>query len=114
MNSDHSRYQPLFISLIPHLMGGEGHIVPYHGAVRRSVEYLGWQYQAWVPQDADPNLEEIGDRLHRILLPEDLEAEGSMTVKLTRIPQAMQCGDVLAQQLRPLLTDGESRPVILF
>lgn len=114
MNSDHYRDQPLFISLIPHLMGGEGHILPYHGAVRRSVEYLGWQYQAWVPQDGDPNLEEIGDRLHRILLPEDLEAEGSMVAKIARIPQAMQCGDVLAQQLRPLLTDGESRPVILF
>lgn len=114
MNSDHSRDQPLFISLIPHLMGGKGHIVPYHGAVRRSVEYLGWQYQAWVPQDADPNLEEIGDRLHRILLPEDLEAEGSMVAKITRLPQAMQCSDVLAQQLQSLLTNGESRPVILF
>ncbi|QUS59785.1 glycosyltransferase [Synechocystis sp. PCC 7338] len=114
MNSDDSKDQPLFVSLIPHLMRGQGHIVPYHGAVRRSVECLGWQYQAWVPQDTDPNLEEIGDRLHRVLLPEDLEAEGSMVAKLTRLPKAMECGNVLAQQLKPLLNNGENRPVILF
>ncbi|AIE75125.1 MULTISPECIES: hypothetical protein [unclassified Synechocystis] len=114
MNSGNSTGQPLFISLIPHLMGGEGHILPYHGAVRRSVESLGWQYQAWVPQDAEANLEEIGDRQWNILLPEDLEAEGSMVAKITRLPQAMQCGDVLAQQLQSLLANGENGPVILF
>ncbi len=106
--------KPLFISLIPCLMGGEGHILPYHGAVRRSVASLGWDYQAWVPQDAGANLEEIGNWAKPILRPEDLEAEGSLAKKLTRIPQALQCGDVLAENLKDLLSHDENRPVILF
>lgn len=106
--------KPLFISIIPHLMGGEGHILPYHGAVRRSVQLLGWDYQAWVPKDGGPNLEEISDWAKAILQPEDLEAGGNLAQKLTRIPQALQCGNVLAEALNDLLSHNENRPVILF
>lgn len=106
--------KPLFISIIPHLMGGEGHILPYHGAVRRSVQLLGWDYQAWVPQDTGVNLEEIGDQTQAILLPEDLEAAGNLAQKITRIPQALKCGNVLARALQDVLADYENRPIILF
>lgn len=115
---------PLFISLIPNLMQGDGHILPYHGAVKAAAEGLGWEYRAWIPVDG----EAAELRAAGVLSAADLEAEGGLLSKLGRVPLALQWGDRLAAQLRQLevneATESQSvdpgqaqdaqRPVILF
>jgi hypothetical protein len=45
----------------------------------------------------------------------DLEAEGGLWAKICRIPQALQWGDRLAEQLQTILNQGEDQgPIILF
>jgi len=102
---------PLFISLIPNLMQGEGHILPYHGAVKAAVESLGWEYLAWIPAD-----EQAMDlKAEAVLSAVDLEAEGGLATKITRIPQGLQWGNGFARQLQGLARgEGGDRPIILF
>ncbi len=112
--------EPLFVSLIPNLMQGEGHIIPYHRAVQTAVTPLGWDYQAWIPPQTsgtEINLQDLA-ALNAIprLSPLDLEAEGKGLQKLARIPQALQWGSQLAQALQILRveTDSTHQPIILF
>ena len=104
---------PLFISLIPNLMQGEGHILPYHGAVAVAVESLGWEHRAWIPA----NEQAIALKAESVLSEVDLEAEGGLLAKIGRIPQALQWGDRLAAQLNASVnhTQGmDQGPIILF
>ena len=104
---------PLFISVITNLMQGEGHILPYHGAVRKAVESLGWEYGVWVPAEGADIAQGLGGR--PVLSAVDLEAEGGLGQKIGRIPQAMQWGNGFARELKALaLEEGVDRPIVLF
>ena len=53
MSQDESKEGlPIFVSLIPNLMGGQGHIIPYHQAVSQAVNKLGWNHKIAVPCDS--------------------------------------------------------------
>ncbi len=43
---------PVLVSLIPNLMRGEGHIIPYHIAVSKAANLLQWQHLVVFPTDA--------------------------------------------------------------
>jgi hypothetical protein len=47
--NDRLEEQPTLISIIPNLMGGEGHIIPYHLAVSKAANLLNWKHIAAVP-----------------------------------------------------------------
>ncbi len=86
------------ISLIPDLMGGEGHIIPYHRAVGQVVANLGWEYQAWVPQG--PGLEALPEGWQACLSSVALEREGHLLDKLGRIPLAIALGQSIARAIK--------------
>lgn len=101
---------PNFISLIPHLMGGEGHIIPYHQAVGQAVTQLGWVHCILSPQDPQVlNFPPPGSPTLPVL---DLELEGNLGQKLLRIKAAIAFGQILAQQLKAMLKP--NAPTILF
>ena len=86
--------QPQFVSLIPNLMGGEGHIIPYHEAVCQAVQTLGWEHQALIPaiSPQTPKIDHLPCHWQPCLLPTDLEAEGSAIAKLGRLTEAIKLG----------------------
>ncbi len=101
---------PLFVSLIPNLMGGEGHIIPYHEAVSQAAKKLNWDYQAIMP--THPGDQNLPSDWKACLLDTDLEAEGNGIDKLLRIKEAYALGNSIANYFRehPSL----DRPTIIF
>ncbi|MEB3308670.1 MAG: HAD family hydrolase [Snowella sp.] len=101
---------PLFISLIPNLMGGEGHIIPYHEAVSQAVKKLNWDYQAIMP--IHPGNQNLPQDWNACLLDTDLEAEGRGLEKLLRIKEAYALGVSIANYFRQ--HQKSDRPTIIF
>jgi hypothetical protein len=107
--------KPRFVSLIPNLMGGEGHIIPYHEAVCQAVQTLGWEHQALIPaiSSQTPKIDHLPDHWQPCLLPTDLEAEGSAIAKLGRLTEAIKLGISIAQYFQQPGQDRD-RPTIIF
>jgi len=80
-NMTQASSSPIFISLIPCLMQGEGHIIPYHQSVGRAVQQLGWEHLVLLPQNSPAQLFE---QQFSCLWSADLEAPGSFWAKLLR------------------------------
>lgn len=110
MTSEEQLPKPQFISLIPNLMGGEGHIIPYHQAVGQAVRQLGWVHRILAPQD--PQIQDFPPAGSLTLPMLDLELKGNLWQKLLRIKAAIALGKVLAQQLRQMLAP--TTPTIIF
>ena len=89
---------PKFVSLIPNLMGGEGHIIPYHEAVSQAARKLGWDYEAIMP--AHPGNQNLPLDWNGCLLDTDLEEEGNGIEKIGRIKDAFLLGLSIAQYFR--------------
>ncbi|BFM40453.1 hypothetical protein [Synechocystis sp. LKSZ1] len=97
------------VSLIPNLMGGEGHIIPYHQAFSQAVMALGWIHEAWIPQQSP--VDNLPQTWRPCLAPVDLEADGNLLSKALRLPQVWQLAHSIAQNLKALPTQ---EPTVLF
>ena len=93
-----STRSPKFVSLIPNLMGGEGHIIPYHEAVSQATKKLGWEYEAIIP--AHHGNQNLPLDWNGCLLDTDLEEEGNGVEKIGRIKDAFLLGLSIAQYFR--------------
>ncbi len=93
-----STRSPKFVSLIPNLMGGEGHIIPYHEAVSQATKKLGWEYEAIIP--AHHGNQNLPLDWNGCLLDTDLEEEGNGVEKISRIKDAFLLGLSIAQYFR--------------
>jgi len=90
------------ISIIPNLMGGEGHIIPYHQALGQALEAIGWQHQVWLPPE--PSSLNLPAHWQVSLPPFDLEAEGDWVGKISRLPAVWQLGKKLGERLQTWMT----------
>lgn len=85
-------YSPIFISLIPNLMGGEGHIIPYHMSITEATKILGWHHE--VIYSPEENLSDLPDNWHGELMGNKLEIDGNIWDKLKQIKvfsDSIQC-----------------------
>ena len=98
MSQDEGKQRsPIFVSLIPNLMEGEGHIIPYHQSVSKAVKKLGWQHKVIVPIDNNVgNLPGIWDES---LTNNNLEKEGNLVIKLFRINESIKLAKSIAHYL---------------
>ena len=89
---------PILVSLIPNLMGGKGHIIPYHQAVGKAVSKLGWKHMAAIPSwsRASDLLAEWDDCLSNF----DLEKEGNFWQKILSLAGVFYLGTTTAKYLR--------------
>ncbi len=76
---------PIFVSLIPNLMEGEGHILPYHQAVNKAVNKLGWKHKITVP--IDNQVDSTPLKWDECLSNYDLEKEGNIIDKFLRVKE---------------------------
>jgi hypothetical protein len=87
-----------FVSIIPNLLGGEGHIIDYHKSVGQAANLLNWKhFVACVP---DPRWQNHPHSWHPCLRGDNLEVEGNVLQKLARCKSVIQLGLSIARYLR--------------
>lgn len=96
-------YSPVFISLIPNLMGGEGHIIPYHISITEATKILGWHHE--VVYSPEKNLPDLPDNWHGELRGNKLEIKANFWDKLQQIKVF---SDSIQSYLRAKLFDNQS------
>lgn len=74
---------PILISLIPNLMGGEGHIIPYHISISEATKILGWHHE--VVYSPEENLPDLPNNWYGYLQGNKLETDISFWDKLRQI-----------------------------
>ncbi|MGI0482418.1 hypothetical protein ACN4EE_16750 [Geminocystis sp. CENA526] len=75
--------EPIFISVIPNLMGGEGHIIPYHVSINKATKILNWHHE--VIYSPEENLPILPDNWYGVLRGNKLENELNIFDKLKEI-----------------------------
>ncbi|MGD2184048.1 glycosyltransferase family 1 protein [Lusitaniella coriacea] len=103
--------QPILVSIVPNLLGGEGHIIDYHKSVAQAANLLGWEHCVVCVPDA--KVKELPDNWYGELRGGDLEAEGNLWEKLTRVRQSLQLGHSIAEFIKGQIAT-QSRPTIIF
>ena len=73
-------YSVIFVSLIPNLMGGEGHIIPYHIAINEATKRLGWQHKVFY--SSEDNLPILPSNWYGNLQGNKLENDRNLLFKL--------------------------------
>ncbi|MDJ0843392.1 glycosyltransferase family 1 protein [Crocosphaera sp.] len=102
---------PIFISLIPNLMEGEGHIIPYHKAVSQAVKQLGWQHKVIVP--IDNKVDKLPGGWDENLSNNNLEKEGNLLIKFFRINESIKLAQTIANYFKREVINN-SNPSIIF
>lgn len=74
---------PLFISLIPNLMGGEGHIIPYHISINKATKILNWSHEVFYSPES--NLPCLPENWHGVLKGNQLENNDNFIYKLRQV-----------------------------
>ena len=101
---------PIFVSLIPNLMEGEGHIIPYHQAVSKAVNKLGWQHKVIVPIDNKVDNLPIG--WDEGLSNNNLEKEGNSIIKLFRINESIELAQTITNYLKQEVVNNSNYSII--
>ncbi|WP_236141855.1 hypothetical protein [Nostoc sp. CMAA1605] len=102
---------PILISLIPNLMGGEGHIIPYHTSVSKAAKILGWQHLVILPPDL--KFSNLPANWYACLSSENLEAKIHPFIRILKFIDILKFSLSIAKKLRQyvLITP---RPSIIF
>ncbi len=103
-------YSPIFISLIPNLMGGEGHIIPYHISITEATKILGWHHQ--VVYSREENLPDLPDNWDDSLQGNKLEIDADFWYKLGQVK--LFSDSIRAYLKNKLFLNKSSQPHIIF
>ncbi len=101
---------PIFVSLIPNLMEGEGHIIPYHKAVNKAIKKLGWQHKVIVP--IDNKVDNLPTGWDEGLSNNNLEKEGKLITKFFRINESIQLAKTIANYLNYNVINDSNNSII--
>lgn len=74
---------PTLVSIIPNLVGGEGHIIPYHIAVNEATKILGWHHK--IAYSGDSKIENLPKEWVDCLKGENLESETNFIGKIVKL-----------------------------
>ncbi|MBD2436132.1 glycosyltransferase family 1 protein [Nostoc sp. FACHB-110] len=98
MNTDDMQTPPILVSVIPNLMGGEGHIIPYHNAVNKAAKCLDWQHIVVFSPDA--KFTDIPPTWLPSLSPEDLEATLHPIVRIFKFTDILKLSFSISNTLK--------------
>ncbi len=87
-----------FISIIPNLVEGEGHIIPYHTAVTQAIQPLNWEHQVLIPRLVEPHL--FPPHWQPCLYPCDLESKGHFFQQSFKIKESTKLGLSITKSLQ--------------
>ncbi|MDY6786173.1 MAG: glycosyltransferase family 1 protein [Cyanobacteriota bacterium] len=83
------------MSIVPNLLGGEGHVIDYHQSVGQAADRLHWKH--FVACVSDSRLQHYPPFWYPCLQGGDLEAEGNIWQKLGRIRNIFRLGRSIAR-----------------
>jgi glycosyltransferase involved in cell wall biosynthesis len=107
----HRESQVTLVSIVPNLLGGEGHVLDYHKSVGQAADLLNWKHSvACVP---DFHFHHYPPFWHPCLQGGNLEAEGNGWQKLGRIGSVFRLGRSIFRYLKEKVLPQSDR-VILF
>ncbi|KFF41922.1 MAG: glycosyltransferase family 1 protein [Candidatus Atelocyanobacterium thalassa] len=109
--NEEKQLTPVFVSLVPNLMEGQGHIIPYHKSVGEAISQLGWKHCVAVP--INNKVYDLPVNWDACLNTYDLEKKGSWYHKLFHLQEVWILGKNIANYLNNKVVD-KSRPHILF
>ncbi|MEA5567840.1 hypothetical protein [Anabaena sp. UHCC 0399] len=98
MNHKDMEQSPILISLIPNLMGGEGHIIPYHISVTKAAKILNWQHIAIVAPDSE--ISDLPTNWYPELSGENLEASINPLIRILKFQDILRLSFSIANELR--------------
>ena len=101
---------PIFVSLIPNLMEGEGHIIPYHKAVNKAIKKLGWQHKVIVP--IDNKVDNLPTGWDEGLSNKNIEKEGNLVIKIFRINDSRKLAQTIANYLKYNVINNSNNSII--
>ncbi|MBD2394731.1 hypothetical protein H6G11_10760 [Cyanobacterium aponinum FACHB-4101] len=109
MINSQTKNNPLFISLIPNLMGGEGHIIPYHQSITKAMNILGWHHE--VIYSTEDNLPSLPSHWQGCVKGNQLEEKAN-------IFQTIKDVDLFAKTIKIFLEQrlisNSNQPIIIF
>lgn len=111
MNHNDMERSPILISLIPNLMGGEGHIIPYHLSVSKASEILGWQHIVILAPDQ--KISNLPTNWYPCLSSKDLEAKINPFIRILKFTDILKLSYSIAKKLRKYASR-TAKPSIVF
>lgn len=103
---------PLFISIIPNLAQGEGHIIPYHQAISSANKILNWRHLVLFSGDYQSlNLPE--DWIN-ILGENNLEAKSNFIEKISKFNSVIQLAKSINIYLEKIIKEHPEQEIIIF
>lgn len=103
---------PLFISIIPNLVGGEGHIIPYHNSISSAINLLNWQHE--VIYSGDKNSINLPTNWLNVLDGGKLESDSNLWGKLAKFKDVINLAKSLNNYLEKIIHDNPERDIIIF
>lgn len=95
--NDGSQSIPILISIIPNLMGGEGHIIPYHASVSKAANLLAWKHVVAVAPE--PKIVDLPANWQACLSSENLELTINPIIRIFKFSDVYKWGFTIAQYL---------------
>lgn len=89
---------PTLVSIIPNLVGGEGHIIPYHKAVTEATKILGWEHK--IAYSNDINLTNIPENWTGCLKGANLEDETNFLGKILKFIEVIIFAKTIVNYLK--------------
>jgi hypothetical protein len=102
------------VSIIPNLVGGEGHIIPYHIAVNQATKILGWQHKlAYSSDSTQEKITNLPDDWHDCLDGDNLEAEANLRGQIGKLTKVFPLAKSIANYLKNEVLS-ESKKTLIF
>ena len=101
---------PIIVSIIPDLVGEEGHIFPYHHSVSKAACLLGWEHQIALPKT--PKIEDLPINCSPCLRHVDLESEANLIQKIARIKDSFALGFSIANYLEESILSKRNSTIV--
>ncbi len=98
------------VSFIPNLVGMEAHVLPYHQSVGKAARIIDWQHIViFAPH---PSVRELPSNWIPCLSSNDLEMDGNLLQKITKILSAFKLGINGANYLRNKILNNSEHTII--
>jgi hypothetical protein len=110
--TNHQQKLPLLISIIPNLVGGEGHIIPYHIALTSATQKLNWEHQ--ILYAANQEIMSLPENWSRCLADNDLERETNLWGKLNNLREVIRLANSLNNCLKTIIDNHPNQDIIIF
>ncbi|WP_392533940.1 hypothetical protein [Nostoc sp. C117] len=108
--NDASESIPILISIIPNLMGGEGHIIPYHTSITKAANLLGWKHIAAVAPE--PKIVDLPINWQPCLSSENLELTINPIIRIFKCNDIYKFGSSIAKYLKKEILPNSKHNII--